>query len=143
MVWSAQHGYSILMDPHSSHREIATKRARYQQELQAAGYSMAGRVIPMVRNIALAKTEAKARELAVSSAQFMFGSYLGNAPRPASSRDPVEQYVDDTVICGTPEAVIDQLQHLEEQLPLKYLMCTPLGHESFVSFTEKVLPRFL
>jgi alkanesulfonate monooxygenase SsuD/methylene tetrahydromethanopterin reductase-like flavin-dependent oxidoreductase (luciferase family) len=74
----------------------------------------------------------------------MFRSYLGRAPRPANEvGDPIERYVDDTVICGTPEAVVDQLQKLAEQLPLEYLMCTPLSHESFVLFTEKVMPRFL
>jgi hypothetical protein len=51
--------------------------------------------------------------------------------------------VDDTVICGTPASVIDQVQVLQEQLPLEYLMCTPLSHESFMLFTEKVMPRFM
>jgi alkanesulfonate monooxygenase SsuD/methylene tetrahydromethanopterin reductase-like flavin-dependent oxidoreductase (luciferase family) len=144
VIWSARNGYSILMDPHSSHTEIAAKRARYQIELEAAGHSMAGRVIPMARNIALASTQAKAHEVAMSSAKFMFSSYLGRAPRPAVEvGDPIERYVADTVICGTPEAVVDQLHALEEQLPLDYLMCTPLSHESFVLFTEKVMPQFL
>ncbi len=143
VVWSARNGYSILMDPHSSHAEIAAKRARYQTELEAAGFSIAGRVIPMARNIALASSETKAREVAINSAGFMFGSYLRGAPRPTGAGDPIERYVDDTVICGTPESVIDQLHALKEQLPLQYLMCTPLSHESFMLFTEKVMPRFL
>jgi alkanesulfonate monooxygenase SsuD/methylene tetrahydromethanopterin reductase-like flavin-dependent oxidoreductase (luciferase family) len=143
VIWSARNGYSILMDPHSSHAEIAAKRARYQLELESAGYRIDGRVIPMARNIALADTQAKAHEVAMSSARFMFGSYLGNAPRPSGTGDPIERYVADTVICGTPEAVIDQLHALAEQLPLEYLMCTPLSHESFVLFTEKVMPKFL
>ena len=143
VVWSARNGYSILMDPHSSHAEIAAKRTRYQTELETAGFSIAGRVIPMARNIALASSEAKAREVAISSAGFMFGSYLRGAPRPAGVGDPIERYVDDTVICGTPESVVDQLHALEEQLPLQYLMCTPLSHESFMLFTEKVMPLFL
>ena len=144
VVWSARNGYSILMDPHSSHAEIAAKRARYQTELEAAGFSIAGRVIPMARNIALASSEAKAREIAISTAGFMFGSYLRGAPRQSDAGgDPIERYVDDTVICGTPESVIDQVHALEEQLPLQYLMCTPLSHESFMLFTEKVMPRFL
>ena len=141
---SANHGYAILMDPHSAHTEIAEKRARYERELVAAGFSMEGRVIPMARNIALAATQAKARETAIASAAFMFRSYLNRAPRPGNEAgDPIERYVDDTVICGTPEAVVDQLHVLAERLPLEYLMCTPLSHESFVLFTEKVMPRFL
>jgi alkanesulfonate monooxygenase SsuD/methylene tetrahydromethanopterin reductase-like flavin-dependent oxidoreductase (luciferase family) len=144
VVWSAQRGYSILMDPHSSHAEIAAKRARYQRELEGAGFTIDGRVIPMARNIALAETEAKARDVAISSAGFMFGSYLRGGPRSNDGvGDPIERYVDDTVICGTPASVIDQVQALQEQLPLDYLMCTPLSHESFMLFTEKVMPRFM
>ncbi len=51
--------------------------------------------------------------------------------------------MNDVVICGTPEKVIDDLQRFQETLPLEYLMCTPLSHSSFELFTEKVLPRFL
>ena len=51
--------------------------------------------------------------------------------------------MNEVVICGTPEKVIDDLQRLREVLPLEYLMCTPLSHGSFELFTDKVLPRFL
>jgi alkanesulfonate monooxygenase SsuD/methylene tetrahydromethanopterin reductase-like flavin-dependent oxidoreductase (luciferase family) len=157
VTWSAQNGFTILMDPHASHADIATKRALYQQELEAAGHSMDGRVIPMARNIALGSTQAEAEEIARRGAQFMFGSYLepgigavksvppgslGGEGEPAQG-DPVERYVNDVVICGTPEKVIDDLQRLSETLPLDYLMCTPLSHSSFELFTEKVLPHFL
>jgi alkanesulfonate monooxygenase SsuD/methylene tetrahydromethanopterin reductase-like flavin-dependent oxidoreductase (luciferase family) len=163
VTWSAQHGFSILMDPHSSHTDIATKRALYQRELQAAGYTMTGREIPMARNIALGKTEQEAEQIARNGAKFMFDSYLppgvgavsppGQKTIPievaqqtseaSGQSDPVERYVNDVVICGTPEKVIDDLQKLEETLPLEYLMCTPLSHSSFELFTEKVMPRFL
>ena len=159
--WSAQHGYTILMDPHAPHDQIAIKRAMYQQELEKAGYSIDGREIPMARNIALGKTQAEAEEVARHGAQFMFGSYLSpgvgrvnpskekTVPSDAlgdgvgDAKDPVEAYVNEVVICGTPEKVIDDLQRLQETLPLDYLMCTPLSHSSFELFTEKVLPKFL
>lgn len=159
--WSARHGYSILMDPHGTHEDIRKKRALYQDELERAGHSMEGRTIPMARNIALAETEEQAREIARRGARFMFGSYLppgvgsvdkGVAPQktvppgsiqPSAASDPVESYVDDVVIWGTPEKVVDDLHRLAEDLPLDYLLCTPLSHRSFELFTEKVLPRFL
>ena len=40
------------------------------------------------------------------------------------------------------EEVIDDLQRMEETLPLNYLMCAPLSHSSFMLFTEKVMPHF-
>ena len=76
IAWSASQGFSILMDPHASHQEIAAKRALYQQELEAAGYSIDGRDIPMARNIALGRTQAEAEAIARKGAEFMFGSYL-------------------------------------------------------------------
>jgi len=163
--WSAQHGYSILMDPHGSHADIATKHALYAEEIEKAGYSLEGRVIPMARNIALGGTQDEAETIARRGAEFMFGAYLppgvGSATGSRSPQktvsaassddevsarahaDRVEHYVNDVVICGTPEKVIDDLQRMEEQLPLDYLMCAPLSHSSFELFTEKVLPSFI
>src|ERR1051326_7686371 len=42
LEWAAARGFSILMDPHASHREIGKKRAFYAERLTAAGHSMAG-----------------------------------------------------------------------------------------------------
>lgn len=165
IAWSASNGYSILMDPHASHGEIAAKRALYQTELEGAGHSIAGRDTPMARNIALGRTQAEAEAIARKGAEFMFGSYLrkpdsvragtqeksiqtdavssiGLSP-DATVEEKVEHYVKEVVICGTPEKVRDDLQALEEQLPLDYLMCTPLSHSSFMLFTEEVMPHFL
>jgi len=32
---------------------------------------------------------------------------------------------------------------MQETLPLEYLMVAPLSHKSLVTFTEKVMPKFL
>lgn len=143
VVWSARNGHSILMDPHSPHAQIAAKRALYQRELEAAGFSIAGRIIPMARNIAISNSLEKAREIAKAGAGFMLGSYLSKSPFVRPGEDPVQRYVDETVICGTPSMVVDKLHELRAELPLEYLMCTPLSHESFVLFTEEVMPKFL
>jgi len=157
--WCAQHGYTILMDPHASHADIAIKRAMYQDSLEKAGHSMDGRVIPMARNIALAKTDAEALEIARRGARFMFGNYLpkgvGSAAPDAEKKidpssiggetddDTLQRYANDTVIWGSPAKVVDDLQQLQETLPLDYLLCAPLSHGSFDLFTREVLPRFL
>ena len=57
--------------------------------------------------------------------------------------DPVERYVQEIAICGTPEKVIADIEEMHETLPLEYLMIAPLSHASFVMFTEKVLPHFI
>ena len=114
----------------------------------------------MARNIALGRTQEEAEAIARRCAEFMFGSYLRKADsvRPAkqksinlgqvaaadaSPEERIERYINEVVICGTPEKVIDDLQKFEETLPLTYLMCAPLSHTSFTLFTEEVMPAFL
>lgn len=160
--WSAARGFSILMDPHATIDELREKRALYQRCIEAAGYAMTGRDIPMARTLAVADTDAEAEEIGRRGAEFMFGTYLRkkDGVRGAAAgaektqltdaitaaiqtnQDPVMRYVKEVAICGSPENVIDRLQALEETLPLEYLMIAPLSHSSFELFTEKVLPRF-
>ncbi|MBI2765180.1 MAG: LLM class flavin-dependent oxidoreductase [Chloroflexi bacterium] len=141
---AAEKGYTILMDPHATHKEIAAKRVMYRQILEESGFSLAGRQIPIARLVAIGKTAAEAEEVARAGAQWTVGSYarpeltLSGQAAPA---DPIERYVSDVIIKGTPEQVIDQLQQLREELPLEYLLCAPLSHDTFVQFTEKVVPR--
>ena len=145
--WAAEHGFTIMMDPHSPHREIGRKRALYREVLEANGHSFEGRDIPMARLLAVAKTEQEALEVARRGAGWTVDSYIkdiGNVFDPeAEEMDPVERYMKDVVICGTPESVVDQLQQLEEQIDLQYLLCSTLSHETFELMTERVIPKLL
>jgi alkanesulfonate monooxygenase SsuD/methylene tetrahydromethanopterin reductase-like flavin-dependent oxidoreductase (luciferase family) len=146
--WAAQRGFTIMMDPHSPHGEIARKRELYRRQLEAAGHRMDGREIPMARLVAVAETEAKAEEVARSGAGWIVGSYMSKSgqffdPKGGPSKDPIERYLDGIVVYGTPERVVDDLQRLGEEMFLTYLLAAPLSHESFLLFTEKVLPKLL
>ena len=144
-----------MMDPHSAHSDIASKRERYREGLEAAGHTIEGREIPMGRLIACAPTDAEAEEIARKGAAWTVGSYfnekkLGGAPKdiakvglPELTDDPVQRYLDGVALHGSPEKLIDQLQALEEEMFLDYLLCSPLSHSSFMLFTEKVLPKLL
>ncbi len=55
--------------------------------------------------------------------------------------DPVRRYLDEVILHGTPEAVVDQILRLRDEIGLDYLLCAPLSHESFLLLTDKVLPR--
>ena len=143
---AAEKGQSILMDPHASHEEIGRKQVAYREALAEFGHPVAGRELPVARLLAVAPTDAAAREVAAEGARWTLGSYAkgGATGQPDTpSRDPVERYVDDVIIHGSPEAVVDKIQALRETMTLDYLMCAPLSHESFMLFTEKVLPRLL
>jgi alkanesulfonate monooxygenase SsuD/methylene tetrahydromethanopterin reductase-like flavin-dependent oxidoreductase (luciferase family) len=137
--WAAAQGFSILMDPHCTRAELAAKRARYGERLAEAGHAAEGRDLPMARRIAVAETAERAAEIARRGAEWTVGSYLrGGAP---DGGDPVERYVNEVILHGTPEGVVDQIQGLQETAQLNYLLCAPLSQESFTLLTDRVLPR--
>jgi alkanesulfonate monooxygenase SsuD/methylene tetrahydromethanopterin reductase-like flavin-dependent oxidoreductase (luciferase family) len=155
--WAAGEGHSIMMDPHSSHADLASKYALYRKTLEAHGYSIEGREIPMARLLAIAPTHDEAAEIARAGAQWTVAAYarpktiqamsLSGADeadavaQPVEEVDPVQRYVDDVIVYGTPSAVVDQLTQLREEMSLEYLLCSPLSHGTFMSFSEDVLPK--
>ena len=146
--WAAERGFTIMMDPHSPHAEIARKRELYREKLEASGHSIAGREIPMARLVAVAETEAQAEAVARSGAGWIVGSYMGKSgaffdPKGGAAKDPIERYLDGIVVYGTPEKVVDELQRLGEEMFLDYLLAAPLSHESFLLLTARVLPKLV
>ena len=147
--WSGQKGFSVLMDPHSSHAEIKRKFDLYQSELKANNHEVVGRDIPMARLLAIADTDEAAEQIAYNGSQWMFGSYFnaGQGSTQTASKtgtDPqqrLDEYVSGSVIHGCPERVADILTELEETLPLNYLMTAPLSNRTFIQFVDEVLPR--
>jgi alkanesulfonate monooxygenase SsuD/methylene tetrahydromethanopterin reductase-like flavin-dependent oxidoreductase (luciferase family) len=148
---AAEKGYSILMDPHSTNTELAEKRRYYDAQLKEHGHSTEGRTIPMARLIAVGKTEEEARDVAASGVNWTISSYAN--PKHSTETDPAkleewgpqraERYLREVVLYGTAEQMVDRLAELRETIGLEYLVCAPLSHESFVLFTEKVLPRLM
>ena len=146
--WAAGRGFSILMDPHAGHGEIGRKRRFYAERLAAAGYTIAGRDLPVARLVAIAETSAEAAAVARGGARWIVDSYFGAQHNPvgvadpnASGADPVQRYLDEVIVHGTPDAVLDEILRLHEEIGLDYLLCAPLSHETFMMLTEKILPR--
>lgn len=147
--WAASQGHSILMDPHSSRAELKAKRRHYAAQLAAAGYSDAGRTIPMARLIAIDETATKAREVARRAAEWTINSYVGaqhggnvrQQARTFGGKDPVDFYLDDVMIYGTPESVAEEIAAFGADIGMTYLMAAPLSARSFRLLTDKVLPR--
>ncbi len=148
--WAADQGLAILMDPHSAHDEIARKQrfydARYTEVREATPRTPESER-PIARLVAVAETETEARLAAERGAAFS-ARYL---PREAVAAfradkrivDPVDHYMDDVIIHGSPERVVDELRRLESDLPLDYLLLSPLSEKSFDLFTERVLPKLI
>jgi alkanesulfonate monooxygenase SsuD/methylene tetrahydromethanopterin reductase-like flavin-dependent oxidoreductase (luciferase family) len=136
------------MDPHAAHRDIGRKRQYYFEKLTAAGHSAAGRELPVARLVALGDTAEEAAETARSGAQWIVDSYFGAQHNPVGIADPsapgtdrVKRYLDEVILHGTPEAVLDQILKLREEIGLDYLLAAPLSHKTFGLLTEKILPR--
>ena len=55
--------------------------------------------------------------------------------------DPIRRYLDEVILHGTPETVVDRILQLRDEIGLDYLLCAPLSHETFMLLTERVLPR--
>ena len=118
------------------------------KQLEAAGFSIERRELPVARLVALSDTTDKAAEVARRGAQWMLDSYFGATHRPvgvvdpaAPGADPVQRYLDEVILHGTPEAVLDQIFRLREEIGLDYLLCAPLSHQTFMLLTEQILPR--
>jgi alkanesulfonate monooxygenase SsuD/methylene tetrahydromethanopterin reductase-like flavin-dependent oxidoreductase (luciferase family) len=155
--WAASRGLDILMDPHSSHADIAAKHALYRRGLAAHAHRVEGRVTPMARLLAVAESAAEAETVARRGAQWTLSSYFnpqhmpglrpGAAPFGGGEArgpvDPVERYLDGVIVYGTPGSVLDELERLREEMGLHYLLCAPLGHRSFELFTREVLPHLV
>jgi alkanesulfonate monooxygenase SsuD/methylene tetrahydromethanopterin reductase-like flavin-dependent oxidoreductase (luciferase family) len=146
--WAASRGFSILMDPHASMAELGAKRRHYAERLAEAGYSDSGRDIPMARLIALAPTTAEAETVARRGAQWLVDAYAGpqhqkalQTPRSYGGKEPVQHYIDDVILHGTPNAVLDRIARLKAEIGLNYLMCAPLSRETFRLLADHVVPR--
>jgi len=142
LAWAASAGYSVLTGPHATHTELGETKRVYKQKLEEAGYSITGRDLPMARLLAIASTEAEAATIARQGAQWLLKTYV-DARLLNMGDDPVQRYVDSVVLHGTPERVLDEILRLHEEIDLEYMIGAPLSHETFMSFTEKVLPKLL
>lgn len=152
--WAAKRGFSIMLGPHATFEETAAHLRLYRDELAEHGHALDGRELPIARMIAVADSDEAAAEIARKGTEWIAGAYINAAKvtDPSSAdqaflmmdrRALIERYVDSAVIHGSPERVIDQIERLRGTLPLESLMCVPLSHTSFTTFTDKVLPHFV
>jgi alkanesulfonate monooxygenase SsuD/methylene tetrahydromethanopterin reductase-like flavin-dependent oxidoreductase (luciferase family) len=139
--WAAEQGYSIMLDPHSPPALIGEKMETWRRLLVQHGHRAEGRVTPVVRLVAIANDDAKAAEVAREGAKWLLRSYVNPSGERGDSEAMLQRYVDSMVIHGTAERVVDQIARLREQIQLDYMIAAPLSHETFLSFTDKVLPK--
>jgi alkanesulfonate monooxygenase SsuD/methylene tetrahydromethanopterin reductase-like flavin-dependent oxidoreductase (luciferase family) len=144
-AWAAAAGHRILMDPHSSFAELGAKYDQYVADMTSGGFDVPADT-PMARLVAVAATDAEAEDVARAGAAWTVGAYAhgkGADSMGWSGDDPgarVESYVEDRIVWGSAPRVRDELARLQEEMRLQYLMIAPLSHDSFLRFTDDVLP---
>ncbi len=139
--WAAEQGYSIMLDPHSPPSVIGEKMETWRRLLVEHAHNVEGRVIPTVRLVAIADTDAKATQVARDGAKWLLRSYVNPAGERGDSEVMLQRYVDSMVIHGTAERVVDEIVRLHEEIHLDYMIAAPLSHESFLALTDKVVPK--
>ena len=103
----------------------------------------------MARLVAVAATDEEAEQVARAGAAWTIGAYAhgeGDRQRATTGRRrgrrPASRATSrDRIIWGSPARVRDELARLREVMRLRYLMIAPLSHDSFVRFTDEVLPH--
>jgi alkanesulfonate monooxygenase SsuD/methylene tetrahydromethanopterin reductase-like flavin-dependent oxidoreductase (luciferase family) len=140
LQWASSTGHSVLMGPHASHEEVGQQREFYRQQLEYHGFSIAGRETPTARLLAIAPTDAEAAEVARQGAKWLLKTYV-DPKKFGNVGDPVQRYIDSVVIHGTPDRVVDEIARLRQEIHLDYLIGAPLSHQTFLSFTDQVLPK--
>src|SRR4029077_11660163 len=105
----------------------------YDERIRAAGFTLVSRDLPVARLVALADTAAKAEAVARSVAEWMVASYFGARHNPvgvtdptAPGADPVRRYLDEVILHGTPDKVLDDILRLRQEIGLDYLLAAPL-----------------
>jgi alkanesulfonate monooxygenase SsuD/methylene tetrahydromethanopterin reductase-like flavin-dependent oxidoreductase (luciferase family) len=139
--WAAQQGYSIMLDPHSPASVIGEKMQTWRTLMAHHGHSTEGRVIPTVRLVAIARTDAEANAVAREGARWVLRTYVNPQSERGDSDAMLQRYLDSMVIHGTSEHVVEQINRLQEEIHLEYMITAPLSHETFLAFTEQVVPR--
>ena len=154
-AWAGRAGLGPLLGPHATFEGLKGLRDTWRQARDGAGHPAPDQDIPTARLLAVADSDAEAAEIVRRGAAWIVATYKNESKGTANPAeqvradgsieavDPVERYLDNVAIWGSPARVADQLARLSEEIDLQYLMCAPLSHSSFLGFTEKVLPKFL
>ena len=154
-AWAGKAGLAPLLGPHATFDGLNGIRAAWRRARDGAGHPAPDQDIPTARLLAVADSDEEAAGIVRRGAAWIVATYKNESKGAANPTaqvradgaveavDPVERYLDNVAIWGSPARVADELSRLREEIDLHYLMCAPLSHSSFLGFTEKVLPKFL
>jgi alkanesulfonate monooxygenase SsuD/methylene tetrahydromethanopterin reductase-like flavin-dependent oxidoreductase (luciferase family) len=155
---AAQWGDAWLPGPTANLAKLLEAQQGYHQALQAAGLDPAGQPRPLTREVIIAETEEKAREMAEKHLLINYRDEYGGGTwkHPligAEDSAPVDQFEAisrDRFVVGSPETVIQQIQKFERALGVDHLICRlffpGMPHEFIMAelklLAQEVIPVF-
>lgn len=147
-----------LPGPTAKLEKLISARDQYHEELRKVGKDPAARPVPLTREVVIAATEERARELAERHLMINYRNEYGggtwNHPligNADSARvDVLDEIGRDRFIVGTPEQCIAKIQHFRETVGVDHLICRlffpgmPHGHimEELRLLAKEVKPAF-
>jgi probable F420-dependent oxidoreductase len=147
-----------LPGPTAKLEKLLSARDQYHEELRKVGKDPASRPSPLTREVIIAATEERARELAERHLMINYRNEYGggtwNHPLIGSSDsarvDVLDEIGRDRFIVGTPEQCIAKIQHFRETVGVDHLICRlffpGMPHEHIMEevrlLAKEVLPAF-
>ncbi len=154
---AAQLGDAWVPGPTAHLSKLLEARSQYWRFLREAGRDPGGLPAPLTREVVIAETEARARELAERHLLVNYrDEYAKDWSHPLIGREdatPVDQLEHlgrDRFLVGTPDQVVSQLQRFREAFGVDHLICRlyfpGMPHEHIVTelrlLAKEVIPAF-
>ena len=144
--WAAGKGFSILMDPHSSRTDLipsvaTTPRSSKRRPQRDRSRHSDGAPDRHRRDGREGPRGGATRGAMDGRLLHRRLRHHRQEVRTFGGKDPIDFYLDDVMLHGTADSVVDQIAALESDAGMTYLMAAPLSRRSFALLTDKVLPR--
>ncbi|MCZ7567973.1 MAG: LLM class flavin-dependent oxidoreductase [Ardenticatenaceae bacterium] len=154
---AAQHGDAWVPGPTAGLDKLLDAKATYHAELRALGKSSAHVPTPLTREVIIAETEARARELAERHLLVNYrDEYGGGWKHPlignedSTPVDQLEAIGRDRFVVGSPDQCIRKIQRFRETFGVDHLICRlyfpGMPHEHIMNalrlLAQEVFPAF-
>ena len=158
MKRAAQLAEAWVPGPTANLDKLLSARDQYHKELRAIGKDPASVPKPLTREVVIAETEAKARELAerhlMVNYRDEYGGGTWNHPligkEAASPFDPPDSVAQDRFVIGTPDQCIEKIRRFRDAFGVDHLICRlyfpGMPHEHTMQelrlLAKEVIPAF-
>lgn len=155
---AANYGNAWIPGPTANLEKLLNAQKIYRENLQKAGKDLKGLETPLTREVVIAESDQKAREMAEKHLLINYRDEYGGGEwkHPLIGNEdkaPVDQFeaiARDRFLVGSPETVIEKIEHFIEAFGVDHLICRlyfpGISHEFIVKelklLANEVIPEF-